>query len=86
MSSTVAKTTKSYTYRSTGGGNADVQIEYSTDLSALSRLEVRIRKWVPSLCLVFFLPQRTNKFLSLTRFVTNVVCEKAKSSAVKQVD
>ncbi|KAL0280229.1 UNVERIFIED_CONTAM: hypothetical protein PYX00_001588 [Menopon gallinae] len=43
MSATVAKTTKSYTYRSTGGGNADVQIEYSTDLSALSRLEDKIR-------------------------------------------
>lgn len=41
MSSAV-KTTKTYTYRSgTGGGNADVSIEYSADLSALSRLEVR---------------------------------------------
>lgn len=40
MSSSVAKTSK-YTYRSTNGGNADVSIEYSADLSALSRLEVR---------------------------------------------
>lgn len=39
----LTKTTKSYTYRSTGGGNADVSIEYSTDLSALSRLEDKIR-------------------------------------------
>lgn len=39
MSSSVAKTSK-YTYRSTNGGNADVSIEYSADLSALSRLEV----------------------------------------------
>lgn len=40
MSTAVQKTTKTYTYRSTGGGNADVSIEYSADLSALSRLEV----------------------------------------------
>lgn len=41
MSSAVQKTTKTYTYRSgTGGGNTDVSIEYSADLSALSRLEV----------------------------------------------
>lgn len=39
----LTKTTKSYTYRSTGGGNADVSIEYSADLSALSRLEDKIR-------------------------------------------
>lgn len=44
MSSSVAKTSK-YSYRSTGGGggNADVSIEYSADLSALSRLEDKIR-------------------------------------------
>lgn len=43
MSSAVQKTTKTYTYRSGtgGGGNTDVSIEYSADLSALSRLEVR---------------------------------------------
>jgi protein-arginine kinase activator protein McsA len=38
------KTTKTYTYRSGAGGgntNTDVSIEYSADLSALSRLEVR---------------------------------------------
>lgn len=40
MSSAV-KTTKTYTYRSGVGGNSDVSIEYSADLSALSRLEVR---------------------------------------------
>ena len=44
MSGTVSKssTTKSskYVYRSTGGAGADVTIEYSTDLSALARLEV----------------------------------------------
>lgn len=40
MSSAVAKTSK-YTYRSGGGaGVADVSIEYSADLSALTRLEV----------------------------------------------
>uniref|UniRef100_A0A1L8E5E1 Paramyosin n=1 Tax=Nyssomyia neivai TaxID=330878 RepID=A0A1L8E5E1_9DIPT len=32
-----------YSYRSTGGGSADVNIEYSADLSALSRLEDKIR-------------------------------------------
>ncbi|XP_022908300.2 paramyosin, long form [Onthophagus taurus] len=43
MSSSVARTSK-YTYRSTGGAaNADVSIEYSADLSALSRLEDKIR-------------------------------------------
>ncbi|XP_074112759.1 paramyosin, long form [Cotesia typhae] len=42
-SSAVAKTSK-YTYRSTGGaGHADVSIEYSADLSALTRLEDKIR-------------------------------------------
>lgn len=41
MSSSVAKTSK-YSYRSTNGGNADVSIEYSTDLSGLSRLEVSL--------------------------------------------
>lgn len=40
MSSAV-KTTKTYTYRSGVGANTDVSIEYSADLSALSRLEVR---------------------------------------------
>lgn len=42
MSSSVARTSK-YSYRSTGGGQADVSIEYSADLSALSRLEDKIR-------------------------------------------
>lgn len=37
--STAVKSSK-YSYRSTGGGSADVNIEYSADLSALSRLEV----------------------------------------------
>ncbi|XP_046664951.1 paramyosin, long form [Homalodisca vitripennis] len=37
------KTTKSYTYRSTGGANADVSIEYTADISALTRLEDKIR-------------------------------------------
>lgn len=37
--STMAKSSK-YTYRSSGGGTTDVNIEYSADLSALSRLEV----------------------------------------------
>lgn len=45
MASTTAvkKTTKTYTYRTGAGGNTntDVSIEYSADLSALSRLEVR---------------------------------------------
>ncbi|KOB66166.1 Paramyosin, short form [Operophtera brumata] len=40
--SSVAKTSK-YTYRSSGGGTTDVNIEYSADLSALSRLEDKIR-------------------------------------------
>lgn len=48
----VAKTTKTYTYRSTGGGNADVSIEYSSDLSALSRLEVRIAKYFIRLTII----------------------------------
>lgn len=49
MSGTVSKTTTTksssskYVYRSTGGANADVTIEYSTDLSNLSRLEDKIR-------------------------------------------
>lgn len=30
-----------YSYRASSGGNADVSIEYSADLTALSRLEVR---------------------------------------------
>ncbi|XP_055911764.1 paramyosin, long form isoform X1 [Eupeodes corollae] len=44
MSSTVARSSK-YSYRasSTGGGVADVNIEYSADLSNLSRLEDKIR-------------------------------------------
>jgi chromosome segregation ATPase len=44
MSSALAssKTTK-YSYRSTGGGAADVSVEYSADLSALTRLEDKIR-------------------------------------------
>ncbi|XP_014219968.1 paramyosin-like [Copidosoma floridanum] len=41
-SSAVAKASK-YTYRSSGGGQADVSIEYSADLSALTRLEDKIR-------------------------------------------
>ncbi|XP_032526459.1 paramyosin, long form isoform X1 [Danaus plexippus] len=40
--SAIAKTSK-YTYRSSGGGSTDVNIEYSADLSALSRLEDKIR-------------------------------------------
>ncbi|XP_055702865.1 paramyosin, long form [Phlebotomus papatasi] len=40
--STAVKSSK-YSYRSTGGGSADVNIEYSADLSALSRLEDKIR-------------------------------------------
>jgi chromosome segregation ATPase len=47
MSGSIAKTTTSksskYVYRSTGGNNADVTIEYSTDLTALARLEDKIR-------------------------------------------
>ncbi|XP_053666031.1 paramyosin, long form [Anopheles marshallii] len=42
-SSAVTTKTSKYTYRSTGGGTADVSIEYSADLSALSRLEDKIR-------------------------------------------
>lgn len=46
MSGTVSKTSTSksskYVYRSTGGAGADVTIEYSTDLTALARLEVLI--------------------------------------------
>jgi len=47
MSGTVSKTSTSksskYVYRSTGGAGADVTIEYSTDLTALARLEDKIR-------------------------------------------
>ncbi|KAJ8980801.1 hypothetical protein NQ317_016167 [Molorchus minor] len=44
MSSSVARASK-YSYRSSGGagGSADVSIEYSADLTALSRLEDKIR-------------------------------------------
>jgi len=41
-SSSATKSSK-YVYRSTGGNAADVSIEYSTDLSCLSRLEDKIR-------------------------------------------
>lgn len=44
MASAVKTTKKTYTYRSGVGGNADVSIEYSADLSALSRMEVRNKK------------------------------------------
>jgi chromosome segregation ATPase len=43
MASSSAVRTSKYSYRSSGGGNADVSIEYSADLSALSRLEDKIR-------------------------------------------
>ncbi|XP_065162109.1 paramyosin, long form-like [Atheta coriaria] len=43
MSSSSAVRTTKYSYRSTGGGAADVNIEYSADLSALTRLEDKIR-------------------------------------------
>lgn len=43
MASAVKTTKKTYTYRSGVGGNTDVSIEYSADLSALSRLEDKIR-------------------------------------------
>ena len=46
MASAVKTTKKTYTYRSGVGGNADVSIEYSADLSALSRMEVRNKKWM----------------------------------------
>ncbi|XP_035784903.1 paramyosin, long form-like [Anopheles albimanus] len=42
-SSAVTTKTSKYTYRSSGGGTADVSIEYSADLSALSRLEDKLR-------------------------------------------
>ncbi|XP_052861114.1 paramyosin, long form-like [Anopheles cruzii] len=42
-SSAVTTKTSKYSYRSTGGGTADVSIEYSADLSALSRLEDKLR-------------------------------------------
>lgn len=42
-SSAVTTKTSKYTYKSTGGGSADVSIEYSADLSALSRLEDKLR-------------------------------------------
>lgn len=43
MASAVKTTKKTYSYRSGVGGNTDVSIEYSADLSALSRLEDKIR-------------------------------------------
>ena len=42
-SSSTTKTSK-YVYRSSGGNAADVSIEYSTDLTALTRLEVRFNQ------------------------------------------
>lgn len=46
MASAMKTTKKTYTYRSGVGGNTntDVSIEYSADLSALSRMEVKIKK------------------------------------------
>lgn len=43
MSSSQAVRSSKYSYRatSTGPGGADINIEYTADLSALSRLEVR---------------------------------------------
>lgn len=45
MASMAKTTTKTYTYSSSGGGkgNTDVTIEYSQDLSSLSRLQDKIR-------------------------------------------
>lgn len=40
-SSVAAARSSKYTYRSSGGTSADINIEYSADLSALSRLEVK---------------------------------------------
>lgn len=59
MSSAVQKTTKTYTYRSGAGGNTDVSIEYSADLSALSRLEVRKMKNVGKMWKKYFLSGKT---------------------------
>ncbi|XP_014242008.1 paramyosin, long form [Cimex lectularius] len=42
MPMTTNRTSK-YTYRTTGGGQADVNIEYTADLSALTRLEDKLR-------------------------------------------
>lgn len=50
-SSSVAARSSKYTYRSSGGTSADVNIEYSADLSALSRLEVKITN--PNFCIIF---------------------------------
>lgn len=61
MSSAVQKTTKTYTYRSGAGGantNTDVSIEYSADLSALSRLEVSYKS----------ISKRTLQRITLTPF------------------
>lgn len=46
MSSSQAVRTSKYSYRATssGPGGADINIEYSADLSNLSRLEVRPHK------------------------------------------
>lgn len=45
MSSSVARTSKYSYHRASSGGNvADVSIEYSADLTALSRLEVNWQK------------------------------------------
>lgn len=43
MASAMKTTKKTYSYRTGGAGNTDVSIEYSADLSALSRLEDKIR-------------------------------------------
>lgn len=49
MSSSQAVRSSKYSYRatSTGPGATDINIEYSADLSALSRLEVRLKNERP---------------------------------------
>lgn len=61
MSSAV-KTTKTYTYRSDGAGaNTDVSIQYSADLSALSRLEVSPGLVTQLNCIIFILNEKRKK-------------------------
>lgn len=68
----LSKTTKSYSsYRSVGGGggggNADLNIEYSHDLSALSRLEVR-RESDVCVCVFYLENSHTENNTNILRY------------------
>lgn len=79
--SAVAKTSK-YTYRSSGGGTTDVNIEYTADLSALSRLEVPAVPIQCSACEVFAETNESVVFFR-TRSVSSTMIWNPKGSCVR---